>query len=203
MQLGGSDFLAKPFGADELRAQGARAASRSHATRRKDEVETPHRRGSDWSDALPFAAGRTSTVAEALEGCGTTGIVYDGVTGLPLHPFEDPNAHDERIEHLGVIYLQIGKFFGFEELFGWEHYDRVLRPRSRRSCRTTSSASRLAPYLHSIRFSGADGFFILYDLPPPVRGRAPDPPGGGGARACARASCGGCARRSRGRPRTS
>ena len=53
-------------------------------------------------------------------------IVYDGITNLPIHPFETPERVDERIENLGVIYLQVGKFFGFEELFGWEQYDRVL-----------------------------------------------------------------------------
>jgi GGDEF domain-containing protein len=53
-------------------------------------------------------------------------LIYDGVTGLPIHPFDDPDRAHERIPHLGVIYLQIGKFFGFEELYGWELYDRVL-----------------------------------------------------------------------------
>ncbi len=63
---------------------------------------------------------------EALDELRHDRIFYDGVTGLPIHPFEAPERIDERIEHLGVIYLQIGKFFGFEELFGWEHYDRLL-----------------------------------------------------------------------------
>ena len=53
-------------------------------------------------------------------------VIYDGVTGLPIHPFDDPERAHDRIEHLGVIYLQIGKFFGFEELYGWELYDQVL-----------------------------------------------------------------------------
>jgi EAL domain-containing protein (putative c-di-GMP-specific phosphodiesterase class I) len=34
-------------------------------------------------------------------------------------------------------------------------------------------ASRLSSFVHSIRFSGADGFFILYDLPPSGKGRLP------------------------------
>jgi len=111
-------------------------------------------------------------VAEALEELGLERIVYDGVTGLPLHPFERPERADERIDHLGVIYLQIGKFIGFEELFGWEHYDRVLSAAAE-VLQDDVKSSRLAPYVHSIRFTGADGFFILYSLPPPVRGRVP------------------------------
>jgi len=111
-------------------------------------------------------------VAEALEELRHERIVYDGVTGLPLHPFERPERADERIDHLGVIYLQIGKFIGFEELFGWEHYDRVLAAAAE-VLQDDVKSSRLAPYVHSIRFTGADGFFILYSLPPPVRGRVP------------------------------
>ena len=77
-------------------------------------------------------------------------IVYDGITNLPIHPFETPERVDERIENLGVIYLQVGKFFGFEELFGWESYDRVLaiglrrtagRRRAHRASRPTSGRS--------------------------------------------------------------
>jgi EAL domain-containing protein (putative c-di-GMP-specific phosphodiesterase class I) len=99
-------------------------------------------------------------------------IVYDAVTGLPIHPFDAPEKADERVEHLGVIYLQIGKFFGFEELFGWEQYDRVLASVSE-SLQDDVRASRLAPHVHSIRFSGADGFFVLYNLPTAGRGRVP------------------------------
>ncbi len=98
-------------------------------------------------------------------------IVFDAVTQLPIHPFDDPEKADQRIENLGVVYLQVGKFFGFEELFGWEQYDRVLAAVSE-GLQDDVRASRLAPLVHSIRFSGADGFFILYDLPP-GRGRAP------------------------------
>ncbi len=99
-------------------------------------------------------------------------IVHDAVTGLPIHPFDAPEKADERVEHLGVIYLQIGKFFGFEELFGWEQYDRVLAAVSE-ALQDDVSASRLSPFVHSIRFSGADGFFVLYSLPPAGRGRLP------------------------------
>ena len=99
-------------------------------------------------------------------------LIYDGVTGLPIHPFDDPDRAHERIPHLGVIYLQIGKFFGFEELYGWELYDRVLVVVAR-GIREDVEASRLAPHVYSIRFSGADGFYVLYSLPAPGRGRGP------------------------------
>ena len=107
---------------------------------------------------------------EGLDELRRERIVYDGITNLPIHPFETPERADERIDHLGVIYLQVGKFFGFEELFGWEHYDRVLAGLSE-GLQDDVGTSRLAPHVHSIRFSGADGFFILYSLPPAGRGR--------------------------------
>jgi EAL domain-containing protein (putative c-di-GMP-specific phosphodiesterase class I) len=110
--------------------------------------------------------------AEALEELRRDRVFYDGVTGLPIHPFETPERIDERIEHLGVIYLQVGKYFGFEELFGWEHYDRVLAEVAQ-VLQDDVRASRLSSFVHSIRFSGADGFFILYDLPPSGKGRLP------------------------------
>ena len=93
-------------------------------------------------------------------------IVYDGVTGLPVHPFEDPERASsvERIEHLGVIYLQIGKFFGFEDLHGWEQYDRILVAVAE-GVREDAANSRFCDSLLSIRFSGADGFYVIFDLP--------------------------------------
>ncbi len=109
---------------------------------------------------------------DALEQLRRDRIVHDAVTGLPIHPFDAPEHADERVENLGVIYLQIGKFFGFEELFGWEPYDRVLAAVSE-CLQEDVRSSRLAPLLYSIRFSGADGFFILYSLPRPGRGRMP------------------------------
>jgi EAL domain-containing protein (putative c-di-GMP-specific phosphodiesterase class I) len=119
----------------------------------------------------PTAATETTdTGQDPLEQLRRDRIFYDGVTGLPIHPFETPERIDERIEHLGVIYLQIGKFFGFEELFGWEHYDRVLTAVSE-VLQDDVRASRLSSFVHSIRFSGADGFFILYDLPLPPSGK--------------------------------
>ena len=99
-------------------------------------------------------------------------VIYDGVTGLPIHPFDDPERAHERIAHLAVIYLQIGKFFGFEELYGWELYDRVLVVVSQ-GLRADVEASRFAPHLYSIRYSGSDGFYVLYSMPAPGRGRGP------------------------------
>lgn len=99
-------------------------------------------------------------------------VIYDGVTGLPIHPFDDPERAHERIPHLAVIYLQIGKFFGFEELYGWELYDRVLVVVSQ-GLRADVEASRFAPHLYSIRYSGSDGFYVLYSMPAPGRGRGP------------------------------
>jgi EAL domain-containing protein (putative c-di-GMP-specific phosphodiesterase class I) len=121
------------------------------------------------ADAFPLAG---EAAPEVLEELRRQRMFYDGVTGLPIHPFETPERADERIEHLGVIYLQVGKFFGFEELFGWEQYDRVLAAVSE-ALQDDVRVSRLAPHVHSIRFSGADGFFVLYDLPPSGRGRLP------------------------------
>lgn len=93
-------------------------------------------------------------------------IVFDGVTGLPLHPFEDPSrvARLEAIRRLGVVYLQIGKFFGFEELYGWEVYDRVLVVVAE-GLNEDVADSRLAPHFVSLRYNGSDGFFLLFDLP--------------------------------------
>jgi EAL domain-containing protein (putative c-di-GMP-specific phosphodiesterase class I) len=101
-------------------------------------------------------------------------LVYDDVTGLPLHPFDDPERTTmlDRIEKLGVIYLQIGKFFGFEELYGWELYDRILLAVAD-GLREDIGACRLAPHFVSLRYSGSDGFYILFDLPSAMpRGRA-------------------------------
>ena len=99
-------------------------------------------------------------------------LIYDGVTGLPIHPFDDPHRAHERIPHLAVIYLQIGKFFGFEELYGWELYDRVLVVVAE-GLREDVRSSRFRSQLYSIRYSGSDGFYVLYSLPPPGRGRGP------------------------------
>jgi EAL domain-containing protein (putative c-di-GMP-specific phosphodiesterase class I) len=122
-------------------------------------------------ETLPEPVGEMDAGADALDQLRRDRIFYDGVTGLPIHPFETPERIDERIEHLGVIYLQVGKFFGFEELFGWEHYDRVLAAVSE-VLQDDVRASRLSSFVHSVRFSGADGFFILYDLPSPPSGKS-------------------------------
>jgi EAL domain-containing protein (putative c-di-GMP-specific phosphodiesterase class I) len=99
-------------------------------------------------------------------------IVYDSITDLPVHPFEDPERVSlvERIEHLGVIYLQIGKFFGFEELHGWEQYDKILLVVAN-GIREDAANSRFCDSLLSIRFSGSDGFYVLFDLPSHSRTR--------------------------------
>jgi EAL domain-containing protein (putative c-di-GMP-specific phosphodiesterase class I)/GGDEF domain-containing protein len=131
--------------------------------RRATELDTP-------LDA--FERTPEESVSEGLEKLRRDRIVFDAVTALPIHPFDDPSRADERIENLGVIYLQVGKFFGFEELFGWEQYDRVLASVSE-VLQDDVRASRLSPLVRSIRFSGADGFFVLYDLPAGGRGRAP------------------------------
>jgi EAL domain-containing protein (putative c-di-GMP-specific phosphodiesterase class I)/GGDEF domain-containing protein len=112
------------------------------------------------------------TAAESVDRLRQERIVYDGVTGLPVHPFEDPEraALVERIEHLGVLYLQIGKFVGFEELHGWEQYDRMLLVVAN-GLKEDTASSRLRDSLLSIRFSGSDGFYVLFDLPTQGRGR--------------------------------
>ncbi len=127
--------------------------------------------------ATPIRLMRTAPPAESDSTAETIArmrrdrVIYDGVTGLPIHPFDEPERAHERIAHLGVIYLQIGKFFGFEELYGWELYDQVLIVVSR-GLREDVQGSRLAPQLFSIRYSGSDGFYVLYALPPSGRGRA-------------------------------
>ena len=109
---------------------------------------------------------------ESVESMRRDRLLYDGVTGLPVHPFEDPQRASsiERIEHLGVIYLQIGKFFGFEELHGWEQYDRILTVVAN-GIREDAGNSRFCDWLLSIRFSGSDGFYVLFELPNGARGR--------------------------------
>lgn len=110
--------------------------------------------------------------AQSIERLRWERMARDGVTGLPVHPFEDPErvALVERIEHLGVIYLQIGRFFGFEELYGWEQYDRVLSLVAE-GVRRDLAESALAPYFVSLRYSGSDGFYILFSLPAPGKRR--------------------------------
>ncbi len=112
------------------------------------------------------------TEAETIDRLRRESILYDGVTGLPIHPFEDPERLRslEGIEHLGVIYLQLGRFFGFEEFYGWEQYDRVLVVVAE-GLKEDMGASRLAPYFVSLRFSGSDGFYLLLSLPVPGRRR--------------------------------
>jgi len=52
-------------------------------------------------ETLPGAlAEPDSSNPEGLEELRHKRIFYDGVTGLPIHPFETPERLDERIEHL-------------------------------------------------------------------------------------------------------
>jgi EAL domain-containing protein (putative c-di-GMP-specific phosphodiesterase class I)/GGDEF domain-containing protein len=118
----------------------------------------------------PAPPAESDSTAETIARLRRDRVIYDGVTGLPIHPFDDPERAHERIAHLGVIYLQIGKFFGFEELYGWELYDQVLVVVSR-GLREDVEGSRLAPHLFSIRYSGSDGFYVIYELPASGRSR--------------------------------
>jgi EAL domain-containing protein (putative c-di-GMP-specific phosphodiesterase class I) len=124
-------------------------------------------------DNAPVALAPTEDAPdESLAELRRDRMVFDAVTQLPIHPFDDPSKADERIENLGVIYLQVGKFFGFEDIFGWEQYDRVLAAVAE-ILQDDVRSSRLASAVSSVRFSGADGFFVLYDLPVNGRGRTP------------------------------
>ncbi len=98
-------------------------------------------------------------------------LMHDAVTGLPLHPLLD--VRSERIAHLGVIYIQLGRFAGVESLCGWELYDRILRVTSD-GLNEDLLVSELKPSYLSTLFNGADGFFLLFDLParPGFRRRA-------------------------------
>jgi EAL domain-containing protein (putative c-di-GMP-specific phosphodiesterase class I)/GGDEF domain-containing protein len=106
----------------------------------------------------------------AIESLRAERLSYDDVTGLPIHPFDNPDRLGaiEDAGRLGVIYLQIGRFFGFEELYGWEQYDRVLAAVAE-GLREDVAASPLAPQLLSLRYSGADGFYLIFGLPAGVR----------------------------------
>ena len=110
---------------------------------------------------------------ETIERLRRERFLFDGVTNLPIHPFEDPSRADslERVEHLGIVYLQIGKFFGFEELHGWEQYDRILAVVAN-GIREDAETSRFCDSLLSIRFTGSDGFFVLFEMPNGRNGRS-------------------------------
>ena len=101
----------------------------------------------------------------AIEKLRTDRLAYDSVTGLPIHPFEHPDRVGaiEDAERLGVVYLQIGRFFGFEELYGWEQYDRVLAAVAA-GLQEDVSKSPFASQLLSIRYSGSDGFYLIFRL---------------------------------------
>ncbi len=121
---------------------------------------------------VPARSAEPERTAKTIDRLRQERIVYDGVTGLPVHPFEEPERVHlvERLEHLGVIYLQIGRFSGFEELYGWEQYDRVLVVVAE-GLREDVETSPLSPHFVSLRFSGTDGFYALFSLPAPGRRR--------------------------------
>jgi len=130
--------------------------------------------GGETAGLASGAYSAPETEVETIERLRRESIVYDGVTGLPIQPFERPERLPslERIEHLGVIYLQLGRFFGFEEFYGWEQYDRVLMVVAE-GLKEDMSSSRLASHFVSLRFSGSDGFYVLLSLPAPERRRQP------------------------------
>jgi EAL domain-containing protein (putative c-di-GMP-specific phosphodiesterase class I) len=97
-------------------------------------------------------------------------LLTDGVTGLPLLPVGF--AGSDRIPHLGVVYLQIGRFAGIESLYGWQLYDRVLRLVAE-SLRGDLAGSPLAPYIMTLQFNGSDGFYLVFSLPGAPRNGSP------------------------------
>ncbi|PYQ44669.1 MAG: hypothetical protein DMF77_06660 [Acidobacteria bacterium] len=99
---------------------------------------------------------------DAIERLRFESLLIDRITGLKVHPLAD--FHNERIASLGVIYLQLGRFSGVESLYGWELYDRVLRLTTD-SLRADLDTSPLKARLLSLQFNGADGFYVLFDLP--------------------------------------
>jgi EAL domain-containing protein (putative c-di-GMP-specific phosphodiesterase class I) len=99
---------------------------------------------------------------DAIERLRFESLITDRITGLKVHPLAD--FHNERIGTLGVIYLQLGRFSGVESLYGWELYDRVLRLTTE-SLRADLDTSPLKARLLSLQFNGADGFYLLFELP--------------------------------------
>jgi EAL domain-containing protein (putative c-di-GMP-specific phosphodiesterase class I) len=105
-----------------------------------------------------------------LEQLRVARLLTDGVTGLPLLPVGF--AGTERVPHLGVIYLQIGRFAGIESLYGWQLYDRVLRLVAE-SLREDLASSPLEPHIMTLQFNGSDGFYLIFSLPSPPRNGSP------------------------------
>ena len=104
---------------------------------------------------------------DAIERLRFESLLTDRITGLKVHPLAD--FHNERIATLGVVYLQLGRFAGVESLYGWELYDRVLRLTTD-SLRADLDTSPLKSRLLSLQFNGADGFYLLFDLPARANG---------------------------------
>lgn len=97
-----------------------------------------------------------------VENLRVENLLVDRVTGLTIHPLLDLKS--ERHARLGVVYLQIGRFSGVESLYGWQLYDKILALASE-SIRVDMEASPLRSGLVGILFTGADGFYVVLDLP--------------------------------------
>ena len=102
-------------------------------------------------------------MVDELERLRLQRILSDWITGLPLYPVAD--LRNERVSHLGVIYLQLGRFAGVESVYGWELYDQVLRCVTE-SLQADVEASTLRSSFLSIQFTGCDGFYLLFDVAP-------------------------------------
>lgn len=124
------------------------------------------------SRARPGAGGRVGPLAERapvdeVERLRLQRLLSDWVTGLPLHPVAD--LRNDRVAHLGVLYIQLGRFAGTESVYGWELYDRVLKVVTE-SLQVDLETSALRSSLLSLHFTGCDGFYALFDLPAGRRG---------------------------------
>ena len=103
-------------------------------------------------------------------------IVYDGVTGLPIHPFETPSASTSGSSTSASSTSRSASSSASRSSTAGSSYDRVLVAVAD-GLQDDVGASRLAPHVRSIRFSGADGFFVLFDLPPAARAPSRRPRG--------------------------
>src|SRR5437899_7485404 len=99
---------------------------------------------------------------DAIERLRFESLATQRLTGLTVDPLADFDS--ERIATLGPVYLQLVRVSGVESLYGWELYDRVLRLTTD-SLRADLDTSPLKARLLSLQFNGADGFYVLFDLP--------------------------------------
>ncbi|MDD5542056.1 MAG: EAL domain-containing protein [Acidobacteriia bacterium] len=91
--------------------------------------------------------------------------LIDPVTALPLLPVlhSDYDLLFDHYPHLGLVYLQTGKFSGLESAYGWELFDEILRT-SAYALRDWSAAGEWHDRLVSLHFNGVDGFYFLVNL---------------------------------------